>query len=52
MWLLILLVEGIVNIVVYAMNLRGSWGIEARKKVFFLNFHEFSFLSYLSSFRK
>lgn len=28
MWLLILLVEGIVNIVVYAMNLRGSWGIE------------------------
>lgn len=27
--------------VVYAMNLRGSWGIEARKKVFFLNFHEF-----------
>lgn len=41
MWLLILLVEGIVNIVVYAMNLRGSWGIEARKKVFFLNFHEF-----------
>lgn len=52
MWLLILLVEGIVNIVVYAMNLRDSWGIEARKKVFFLNFHEFSFLSYLSSFRK
>lgn len=43
MWLLILLVEGIVNIVVYAMNLRDSWGIEARKKVFFLNFHEFSF---------